>query len=117
MCHFPTQLKLTEHQSLCREHEPTCVIIPAPFSVVKFKITPPLLKASVAIVADFECFLEPVSEMQDQYTVKVQPYKLSSFCYFVCWSDGTPTEPVLYRGENPAEVFFTKTKKCWKAHE
>ena len=116
-------MKLNEHVEYCKKHEASLIVMPNPLETVKFNKLKSLLQTDVIIIADFKCFVIPISGVipspSTSHTTGIHHHEPCSFGYLICWHDGTETQPVIYRGENAAEKFLYQngkrsTKHCRK---
>ena len=82
---------------------------------IKFTNYQKQMKVPYVIYADFESLLEPITTTalnpEKSNTNNTEHHQACGFCYQVVCSDGECDDPVLYRGENSAEILLQHLEK------
>ena len=109
---------LEKHQVDCNGVDQRTIRIQMPDkdkNKIKFTNYQKQVKVPYVIDADFESLLEPITTTaqnpEKSNTNNTEHHQACGFCYQVVYSDGECDDPVLYRGENSAEILLQHLEK------
>ena len=110
--HFSKPEKLNEHIEVCIENSACKIEVPKPGETISFKNFKKSMRVPFVIYADFEAVTEKIDSAtpnpEKSFTEKYQKHTPSGFCCYVKKYDvENYAEPVVYRGEDCVEKFFT----------
>jgi hypothetical protein len=107
---FTTQRLLDQHTELCTNFKFQRVVMPDPAKgrVIEFKNVKNMLEYPIVIIADFECVLKRVNELNSSGKIRtIQKHIPCGFAYKVISSIPGYTQPTkVYRGEGCEDVFI-----------
>ena len=118
---FSLEKSFKQHTEFCLNNETVKICMPdEDADPIMFKNINRTQKVPFVIYADFESFTEKIYtddnyDESKNYTKKYQKHTPSGFCYYITYNGKFFKKPVVYTGENVADVFCMLLEK--ETHE